>query len=284
MVRGLYTGTSGMLSQWNNMNVVSNNLANINTTAYKRSDAVFKAFPEMLLRRLDDNGVVKMPNGSYDTAPFVGKIGTGVELNEVHTRFEQGSMRHTGNDFDLALSGKGFFVIKTDHGERYTRNGSFIMDKDGYLVNKDGFRIQGENGDVRIKSNNFEVNEFGEVVENAEYPKEDLGLFVDKNENNWQQPQMVDRLKLVNFYDTSALRKEGNSFYQATRYSGEAEIKEVGHGRPEVLQGYIETSNVNPVLEMTKMIEIQRSYEANQKVITTNDQLLGKAVNDIPRV
>ena len=103
MVRGFYTGASGMLSQWQNMNVVSNNLANISTTGFKKDEAVFKAFPEMLLRRLDDNGVVKVPNGSYDVAPLVGKLGTGVEVNEIHTRFDQGSVRNTGNDFDLAL-------------------------------------------------------------------------------------------------------------------------------------------------------------------------------------
>ncbi|MDH4128368.1 MAG: flagellar hook-basal body protein, partial [Spirochaetota bacterium] len=134
MVRGLYTGVSGMLSEWHRMDVVANNLANLNTTGFKRDDAIFKSFPEMLIRRLDDNGVVKVPNGSYDIAPFVGKMGTGVELNEVYTRHEQGIIRNTGNDFDLALDGKGYFVVKTDRGDRYTRNGSFLIDKDGFLV------------------------------------------------------------------------------------------------------------------------------------------------------
>ncbi len=284
MVRGLYTGASGMLSQWHNMNVVSNNLANINTTAFKRDETMFKAFPEMLLRRLDDNGVVKVPTGSYDVGPLVGKLGTGVEVNEVFTRMEQGIVRHTGNDFDLALNGKGYFVIKTDHGERYTRNGNFLIDKDGYLVTKQGFRVQGEKGDIRVKTNNFKITEFGEVVQNAEYPKEDLGQFVEKNQNDWKESQVVDRLKLVNFYDERQLRKEGNGFYISTRHSGEAEIKEILQGRPKVLQGFIEGANVNPVHEMVRMIEVQRSYEASQKVVTSNNQLLGRAVNDIAKV
>lgn len=293
MVRGLYTGVSGMLSQWHNMNVVANNLANINTTAFKRDEAMFKAFPEMLIRRLDDNGVVKVPTGSYDIAPYVGKLGTGVELNEIHTRFEQGSIRQTGNDFDLALAGKGFFVVKTDHGERYTRDGSFLIDKDGYLVSKDGFKVQGyavQNGilqkepvDIRVKTNNFKVNEYGEVVENKQFPREDLGLFVDKDGNDWKEADTVYRLKVVDFYNERVLQKEGNSFYRATKYSGEAEEKEIGEGRPQVHQGFIEVSNVNPVVEMTKMIEVQRSYEASQKVVMTQDQLLQKAVNELPK-
>lgn len=284
MVRGLYIGTSGMLGQWNQMNVVANNLANINTTAYKKDEAIFKSFPEMLLRRLDDNGVVKLPNGSFDVAPLVGKIGTGVELNDINTRLEQGSFKNTENDFDLALAGKGYFVIKTPTGEKYTRNGSFLIDKDSYLVTKDGFRVQGEQGDIRIKTHNFKVDEFGSILVNREFPEEDLGAFTDKSNNDWKEPVVKDRLRIVNFYDESQLKKVGNSFYQATKQSGEAEDKVIGQGRAQILQGYIETSNVNPVIEMTKMIEVQRSYEANQKVVTSNDQLLQKAVNEIPKV
>ncbi len=284
MVRGLYTGVSGMLGQWHKMNVVSNNLANINTTGFKRNETIFKAFPEMLIRRINDNGVVKIPIGSYDVAPIVGKLGTGVELNEIITRHDQGSIRQTNNDFDLAFSGKGYFVIKTDNGEKYTRNGSFIIDRNGFLTTKEGFKVQGEKGDIRIKTNNFKVNEFGEIIENADYPSKDLGLFVDKNDNEWLFPQVVDKLKIVNFYDERQLNKQGNSYYTATRHSGEAEIKEIGEGRPNVLQGFIEGSNVNPVNEMVRMIEVQRSYEANQKVVTANDQLLGKAVNELPRI
>jgi len=283
MVRGLYTGASGMLSQWHNMNVVANNLANINTTAFKKDEALFKSFPEMLIRRLDDNGVVKIPPGSYDIAPIVGKIGTGTELNEIYTRHEQGSLRSTENDFDMALFGKGFFVVNTGKGERYTRNGNFTMDKDGFLVTKEGFRIQGEKGDIRVKANNFRIGEYGEIAMNKEYESKDLGQFVDKIGNEWKKSEIVDKLRIVNFYDELGLRKEGNSYYQATKYSGEAEDKRIGEGRAKVVQGFIEVSNVNPVLEMTRMIEVQRSYEASQKVVTSNDHLLSKAVSDLPR-
>ncbi len=294
MVRGLYTGESGMLSQWHQMNVVANNLANINTTAYKRDDAIMKAFPEMLLRRLDDNGVVKIPIGSYDVAPLIGKVGTGVELNEIFTRFEQGSLRNTENDFDLALVGKGYFVTNTDQGERYTRNGGFLINKDGYLLTKEGFRVQGyeyrpdgslsrEPVDIRIKTNNFKITEYGDIIENREYDREDLGQFADKNNNDWKVAKQAYQLRVVDFYNDRALRKVGSSFYQATKYSGEAEDKAVGFGRAKVLQGYLETSNVNPVTEMVKMIEVQRSYEANQRVVQTNDQLLQKAVNELAK-
>lgn len=283
MLRGLYTAESGMLAQWHQMNVVSNNLANLNTTSYKRESAILKSFPEMLMRRLNDTGIVKVPAGAYDLAPIIGKMGTGVELNEVHTHFQQGSLKSTENDFDLALIGKGFFVVNTDRGERFTRNGTFTMDQDGYWVTQEGFRLQGEKGDIRIKSANFQVLEDGGILENQEFSAEDLGRFVDKTQNNWLEPVLKDRIRIVRFYNERMLKKEGASFYTATKHSGEARDMQVGEGRAKVLHGYLETSNVNPVLEMTRMIEVHRAYEANQRVLLTNDSLLQKSVNEIAR-
>ncbi len=146
MIRGFYTGAAGMLSQTTRMEVIANNLANVNKTGYNKDGTIFKRFIEMLLRRVNDSGVVKFPLGSYDKMPYVGKIGTGVEVNEVFTDHTQGAVQQTENQFDLALEGKGFFVIETDNGLRYSRNGSFLIDKDNYLVTKDGFKVMGEKG------------------------------------------------------------------------------------------------------------------------------------------
>jgi flagellar basal-body rod protein FlgF len=143
MIRGLYTGASGMIAQMGRINVLSNNLANVDTTSYKRDTTIMKSFPEMLIHRINDDGVREIPIGSYDLMPVIGKMGTGVEINEVFTNFTQGSFRQTENDFDLALEGEGFFSVQTEDGERYTRNGSFLIDRDGYLVTKDGFRVLG---------------------------------------------------------------------------------------------------------------------------------------------
>ena len=117
----MYTGSAGMVAQMHRMDILSNNLANVDLNGYKRDTAIHKSFPELLIRRANDNGVYKFPFGSADMFPVVGKLGTGVELNESYTDFTQGAMKETGNSFDLALEGEGFFVVQTPQGERYTR-------------------------------------------------------------------------------------------------------------------------------------------------------------------
>nr|MBP8179321.1 flagellar hook-basal body complex protein [Spirochaetota bacterium] len=108
MVRGLYTGASGMIAQEARLDAIANNLANVDKAAYKKDLTLFKAFPDMIIRRLNDDGLGITPAGSYDTMPFVGKLGTGVEVNEVYTIYEQGSLMRTENPFDMAMEGNGF--------------------------------------------------------------------------------------------------------------------------------------------------------------------------------
>jgi flagellar basal-body rod protein FlgG len=121
MLRGIYTGASGMIAQMHRMDALSNNLANVDLTGYKQDVPIGKAFPELLIRRMNEH-IYRIPPGSVDATPVVGKLGTGVEINEVFTVFSQGSLKETGNAFDLALEGRGFFTILTHEGERYTRN------------------------------------------------------------------------------------------------------------------------------------------------------------------
>jgi flagellar basal-body rod protein FlgG len=280
MVRGLYTGASGMIAQMGRIDVLSNNLANVNTPSYKRDTPILKAFPEMLMRRINDDGVRTIPPGSYDLMPVIGKLGTGVEVNEVYTRFTQGAFKQTQNDFDLALEGEGFFSVQTDEGERYTRNGSFLIDKDGFLVTKDGYKVLGENGPIPIKKNNFMVDEDGNVFENSEYSNDPMRL-VSMEENEWNQTVLLDRLKVVNFPKLRYVKKVGESIYRETEYSDKAYIIE--NARPKVRQGFLEASNVNPVIEMVNLIEVHRNYEANQKIIQAHDAALGKVINEVGR-
>jgi flagellar basal-body rod protein FlgF len=270
MVRGIYTGASGMIAQMGRIDVLSNNLANVDTPAYKKDTTIMKAFPEMLIRRVNDDGVRVLPIGSYDLMPVIGKLGTGVEVNEVYTRFTQGSFKQTDNSFDLALEGKGFFSVMTDHGERYTRNGSFLVDRDGFMVTKDGWRVLGENGPIQIKKNNFMVDEDGNVFENAEYAGDPLRLV------------RLDRLKIVEFPKPRYIKKEGESLYRETEYSEPSFVMQ--DGRPKVRQGFLESSNVNPVVEMVNLIEVHRTYEANQKMIQAHDNALGRVINEVGRV
>jgi len=282
VIRGWYTGASGMTAQQYRLDAVANNLANVDTDGYKKDVAIHKAFPELLLRRLNDDGVYLHPFGSADAAPIIGKIGTGVETNELFTIFEQGALKETESDFDVALDGKGFFTVATPWGERYTRNGSFQLGKEGYLETKDGYPVLGEHGPIRVKEHNFKIDKDGRVWVNAEYP-DDPEVFTSKESNTWSQTVLLDTLKIVEFENDRYLAKQGNSLYKDTDVSGPARIIEEGR-RPKVIQGFVEASNVNPVIEMVQMIEVNRAYEANQKVIQAEDGMLGKLINEVVRV
>ncbi len=282
MVRGLYTGASGMNAQQVKLDAISNNLANVDTNGYKRDIAVHKAFAELLLRRFDDDGVALNPFGSADSAPVIGKIGTGVETNELFTEHEQGSLKQTDSDFDLAMDGKGFMAIETPNGERYTRNGAFVLGKEGWLETKDGLRVLGENGPIKVKENNFQVDKDGNVFINRSLQDDPFRL-VGRTENTWDRLEKLDRIKIVDFVKDRFLAKQGNSLYKSTDVSGDAIVMKT-QDRPKVLQGFVEASNVNPVIEMVNMIEVNRAYEANQKTIQAVDNLLGKLINDVAKI
>jgi flagellar basal-body rod protein FlgG len=290
MIRGLYTGASGMKAEQNRMDVIANNLANADLTGFKRDTVSFKAFPELLIRRLDDDGVRKLPMGSVDIAPVVGKLGTGVETNEVYTDFSQGSPKPTENAFDFALEGRGFFSVLTPEGERYTRNASFTLGPESLLVTKDGYPVLDESGEfIRVKANNFVVDEDGKIFINRRFQENDERL-VSMTENEWEDTIELGRLKIVDFTSGPAgqrgdryLKKQGNSFWRESEDSGPATVVAEGR-RPKVHQGFIEAANVNPVTEMVQMIEVNRAYEANQKTIQTHDSLLGRLINEVMRV
>lgn len=254
MIRGWYIGASGMNAQQARLDAVSNNLANVDTTGYKKDVAVSKSFPELLLRRMNDDGVYKTYFGSADAAPIIGKIGLGVETNEMYTILEQGSLKQTGSFNDMAIDGEGFFSVLTPQGERYTRNGNFMVGKEGYLETKEGYPVLGEKGMIFVKDISFVVNEDGILYED-------------------EQMQEIDRFKMVRFDNERYLQKQGSSLYKADEISGPAYIAE-GNERPGIIQGYTETSNVNVVNEMVSMIEINRSYEANQKTIQAGDSMM----------
>ena len=254
MIRGLYTGASGMNAQQHRLDAISNNLANVDTAGYKRDVTVSKSFSELLIRRCDADGVYTTTFGSADAAPVVGKLGLGVETNENYTDFQQGSFRLTDANTDLALSGEGFFAVMTPYGERYTRNGNFFVGKEGILETKDGYPVLGENGLIHVSDDQFKVNENGMIY-------------------NLADNSVIDRFRTVRFDNERYLQKMGSSLYASNDISGEAYIAE-GDERPTFLQGYMETSNVNVVNEMVQMIEVNRAYEANQKTIQSQDTML----------
>jgi flagellar basal-body rod protein FlgG len=208
-------------------------------------------------------------------------MGTGVELNELFTNFDQGSLKETSSDFDLALDGKGFFTVATPWGERYTRNGSFQLGKEGFLETREGYPVMGENGPIKVKANNFLVDKDGAVWINAAYDDDPL-VMVGRESNQWEEIVKLDTLKLVEFDLDRYLEKQGSSLYRESETSGPAMIIEEGL-RPKVIQGFTEASNVDPVVEMVQMIEVNRAYEAKQKVIQTEEQALGTLINQIAK-
>ncbi|HUX38257.1 MAG TPA: flagellar basal-body rod protein FlgF [Rectinemataceae bacterium] len=281
MIQGWYTGASGMNAQQVRLDAISNNLANVDTNGYKRDTAVEKAFAQLLLRRFNDDGVRLNPFGSSDLAPVVGKLGTGVESNELYTQFEQGALKETQSDLDIALDGKGFLTVSTPNGERYTRNGAFTIGKEGYLETIDGYPVLGEKGPLQVKANNFRVDKDGGVWVNQDLQNDPFRL-VSPESNTWDHPVKLDRLKIVDFDKERFLAKQGGSLWADTQDSGPAQIMDTG--RPKVVQGFVEASNVNPVLEMVNMIDVNRAYEANQKSIQSEDAMLNKLINEVVRV
>jgi flagellar basal-body rod protein FlgG len=247
MIRGLYTAASGMLAEAQRTDVISNNLANANTAGFKKDMTITKDFASMLISRVNDG----------PESPTIGSMGVGVMVDEVATDYSTGTIRTTGNDFDLAIEGRGFFAVETPQGKRYTRNGSFAKSAKGELVTSDGYRVLGQNGPIIINGGKMEVSTDGRVL-------------VDNNE--------VGKLEITEFANEKALKKEGASlFLEPTGQQGQ-----VATGG--VRQGALEMANVNVIGEMVNLISNYRAYEINGKVIQSHDSLMGKAVNDVGKL
>lgn len=238
---------TGMLTQINKMDVISNNLANVNTNNYKEDELITSAFHDVLLNRLND--------GSKDNG--VGYINYGVHVDEVKTSFEQGPLEHTGDNLDIALQGQGFLTVVTPQGMRYIRGGSFQVNSQGYLSTPEGYILMGSNGPVQVGSADFTVDKAGNVA---------------------TANGVVNKLNVINFSDTNSLRKEGNDLFNTT--AGSKAVPFAG----EVVQGSVEHSNVNIIKQMVNMMETNRNYESNQRVAKMFDDSLNKAVNDVGKV
>lgn len=246
MIRGLYISSSGMLAEMARNDVVANNLANVNTAGFKKDVATFRAFPELLMKRLNDTT-------DHANQPVIGNLGAGAIVDEVATLYDPGQLRQTENSFDIALEGNNFFTIETPNGNMYSKNGSFGLDSNGYLVNAGGNYVLGQKGRIMVTGKDFTISQTGQIT-------------VDGN--------VVDNLRIASFNNVRTdLKKVGDSLFSGNAPQPQAP------GR--VLQGYLENSNVNAVNEMVDMITIMRAYEANQKAIQAHDSTLDKAVNQV---
>lgn len=253
MLRGLYTSYTGMLNEQYRMDIMSNNLANADTTGFKKEGSTSQAYAEVMAVKIKD--LTENPN----TPRRLGNMSLGVKIGESYTDFSQGSLRDTGNTYDIALGGSGFFNIEftSKAGEtstKYTRDGGFTITKEGYLVTKDGDYVLGENGRIQLSTT------AGTTV-------------FDRNGDIYQDDRLVASLKISDFEDTNYLTHYGETMWDAKEGAVEIDVED-----PNVRQGYLEMSNANVVKEMVNMITISRHYESNQKMLTSFDETLEKTM------
>ena len=254
MVKGLYTAYTGMIEEMRRMDVMTNNLANASTTGYKKEGTVNQSFDDQLALKIKDRSEVLR-------AKRLGDVNLGVKVGETYRDYSQGSFSVTDNPYDLALDGNGFFAIefRNKNGEtsiKYTRDGSFTVDRNGYLMTKDGDYVLNANGHID--------------------PNQDVTI--ERNGAVMQNDVQVGQIGLVDFEDYNYLEKYGENLYDAVAGS------RITASTAGIEQGCLEMSNVNIVSEMVDMITITRAYEANQKIITTVDETLDKAVNTVGQV
>jgi len=254
-MRSLNIGATGMLAQQLNVEVISNNIANMNTTGFKRHRAEFQDLLYQNLRRVgsasSDAGTI-VPTGV--------QLGLGVKSAAIYRMSGQGNIMQTENPLDLAINGRGFLMVELPSGETaYTRAGSLQLSPDGDIVTADGYVVQ---PGITVPSDAvaISVNESGEV-------------YVDLD--GQVAPVRVGQLELANFANEAGLDEIGQNLLLETAASGTASVATPGSaGFGKIVQGALETSNVNVVSEITSLITAQRAYEMNSKVIESSDEMM----------
>ena len=248
MIRGIYTSGLGMTRETKRLDIISNNLANASTTGFKTEGTVQGTFK----KKLDD---VIVSGSRIDIANYT------PDIVRSYTNYTQGSLSNTGNSTDLAITNDdhAFFSVENGDGqELYTRDGNFTIDKDRYLVTTEGYRVLGKDGYINLKDDNFAIEVDGSIINDS--------------------GDILGKLKITAFDNPETLSKIGNNLLSSDTDSVERNFE------GGIQQGYLEMSNVNTVNEMVNMITVSRAYEANQKVLQTQDEMLGKAVSDVGRV
>lgn len=284
MLKGLYTAYTGMINEQHRMDVLTNNLANADTVGFKKEGTTSQAFDNVLAYKIKDLSeagnlprlvstpkaadVYEMNNEENENymQNRVRRVGMnlGVKIGENYVDYSEGPLKETGNTFDLAISDRGFFAVEYTNkaGEtstKYTRDGNFTMDRQGYLVTRDG---------------DFVLNTDGRPIRmNTALP-----VSIDRGGNVTQDGNFVATIGLTDFEDYDYLERFGENYFDAVEGAREAETES------EIYSGYLELANMSIVTEMVNMIAIQRQYDSNQKMITTFDDTLDAAVNQLGKV
>lgn len=243
MIKGIYKAASGMIPQIKKQEITANNIANAETPGYKK-DSTF-------IKELDAATKRALPTQSDWERPMI---------DQIYTDYSQGTFNKTGSPLDAAIQGEGFFILESVDGiqRQYTRNGSFMVDTEGFLVNSNGMRVIGDGGPVSVgDGTDINIDETGQVI-------------VDNN--------VVARLSVVNFDDKNELQKSGNSSFVVAE-----EVEPLPSTDYSVRQGYLEQANINVVKEMVEMIVTMRHFEAASKMIQTQDESLQTLYSEVGR-
>lgn len=257
MLKGLYTAYTGMLNEQNRMDVLTNNLANSATTGFKKEGTTSQAFDKVLAYKIKD------ASESPNTPRHIGANTPGVKIGENYTDYSQGGFKNTNNKLDIALSGEGFFSLEFTNkaGEtstKYSRDGSFTMNKEGFLVTKDGDYVLGTNGRIKLD------------------PLKDV--VVNQDGSIYQEDKRIAQLEFTDFEDYNYLEHYGENMFQPV------EGTQTKAANIKAFSGYLEMSNVQVVSEMVAMITVTRAYESNQKLIQAYDSTLDTTVNQLGKL
>ena len=261
-MEGLYIAASGGTKQLKKLDVLSNNIANINTQGFKKDMLVYEEKKSPFQVFSSNGSDMKNMNSFLGSDPAVSYV----QVTQSLTDHGQGSLIKTDNPLDVAIEGKGLFVVNTPNGERYTRNGNFHLDGSGQLVDQKGNMIMTRSDEpilIPFGTKQISINHEGLVFGGEDFEQETLG-----------------QIKIVNFDNLHALTKEGEGFYKLSDTS----VKEILVNDAKVHQGFTENRNANAIHEMTQMIETVRQLEAYQKIIQSIDEADDQSVNSLAQV
>lgn len=264
--KGIFTALSGAMAQSSRLDTIANNIANSNTTGFKKDKQVFQEYLTANEKLPDVIQVPKVPASVESFYDMQGGDRGYVNASGTFTDHSQGNLRSTGNPLDVGLDGKGFFEVLTPRGVRYTRAGGFKISSNGLMVTKQGYPVL-RNGTqdplqrtIPISTRNLTISYSGDIYEGGEF---------------------LGKLSVIGVQDPDSMRKEGQSLYSLKpNYGDQLRVPE----STQVHQGFVESSNVNIVEEMTDMIQASRSFESTQKAIKAFDNLNGKLVNEVGKV
>lgn len=279
MLRGLEAAASGMLAQQRRQEALSNNLANVDTAGYKKDDTAQRAFPELLIERIQygqrDSGIAGIPGSGGISTPL-GSLYNGVYTQELIPQFQQGTLQETGRSLDIAIDDQNipfgtqggkqlkpsvFFAVQTPDGQiRYTRNGKWDRSADGQLITSDGYLVLDAQGQpIRLPDDDFKILSDGQILTHPGDPASTAGL---------------GRIGVVLAGDPKQLVREGNNAYRWTGPNPLPYVQQPEAAGIRLKQGFVESSNVDSAQTMADMMMTMRSYEANQKVIQAYDRTM----------